>query len=230
MLHTLMQEALYSARWCRSRSLFRVTCRKCLLACTMNRAQLLLRSLKLRLRAMLGMVRARRWSYRQRPRPWREFHHCFGAGGAVSSTAGRASMARNRQVPRQSGNAIGVASEVILRETAWCHSQWHQVGSRGNLLQRASSALRTRAKSGSSWCWKGGIFRGWRIFAVHFCSAAAPEEQSRVLRIGVGWSGSTTDCGREFHHCFGAGGSAGGAVSSSAGRDACRCTGGEFNE
>ena len=28
-------------------------------------------------------------------------------------------------------------------------------------------------KSGSSRCWKGGIFRGWRIFAVHFCSAAA---------------------------------------------------------
>ena len=83
---------------------------------------------------------------------------------------------------------------------------------------------------GSSWCWRGRIFRGQRIFAVHFCSAAAPgfEEQSRVLRIGVGWSGSTTDCagGREFHHCFGAVG----AVSSSAGRDACRCAGGEFNK
>ena len=67
-----------------------------------------------------------------------------------------------------------------------------------------------------------------------FCSAAAPdfEEQSRVLRIGVGWSDSTTDrAGRhEFHHCFGAGGGAGGAVSSSAGRDACRCTGGEFTK
>ena len=47
-------------------------------------------------RAMLGMVRAQRWSYLQRPRPWREFHHCFGAGGgaggAVSGSAGRASI------------------------------------------------------------------------------------------------------------------------------------------
>ena len=62
------------------------------------------------------MVRAQRWSYLQRPRPWREFHHFFGAGGgtggAVSSSAGRASMARNRQVPRRSGSAIGVASEI----------------------------------------------------------------------------------------------------------------------
>ena len=83
---------------------------------------------------------------------------------------------------------------------------------------------------GSSWCWKGGIFQGLRIFAVHFCSAAAPGfgEQSLVLGIRVGWSGSTTDCagGREFHHCFGAGG----AVSSSSGRDACRCTGGGFRK
>ena len=102
MLHTLMQEALYSARWCRLRSLFRVTCRKCLLACSMNRAQLLLRSLKVRLRAMLGMVRVQRWSYLQRPRPWLEFHHCFDASGAVSSSAGRARMARYRQVPRRS--------------------------------------------------------------------------------------------------------------------------------
>ena len=100
---------------------------------------------------MLGMARAQRWSYLQRPRPWREFHHCFGAGGgaggAVSSSAGRASMARNRQVPRRSGSAIGVASEVILREIAWRHPQWHQVGSRGILLQRASSAFRTRVKT-----------------------------------------------------------------------------------
>ena len=142
------------------RSLFRVTCRKVLLACTMNRAQILLRSLKLRLRATLGMVRARRWSYLQRPRPWLEFHHCFGAGGgaggAVGSSAGRASMARNGQVPRRSGSAIGVAIEVILRETAWRHSQWHQVGSRGNLVQRASSALRTRATTGVIVVLEGG--------------------------------------------------------------------------
>ena len=47
-----------------------------------------------------------------------------------------------------------------------------------------------------------------------------------------GWSGSTTDCagGRQFHYCFGAGGGAGGAISSSAGRGACRYTGGEFNK
>ena len=40
------------------------------------------------------------------------------------------------------------------------------------------------------------------------------------------------DCagGREFHHCFGAGGGAGGAISSSAGRDAGLCTGGEFTK
>ena len=81
-----------------------------LLACTMNRTQVLLRSLKLRLRAMQGMVRAQRWSYLQRPRQWREFHQCFGAGGAVSSRAGRASLARNQQVPRGSGGAIGVDS------------------------------------------------------------------------------------------------------------------------
>ena len=62
---------------------------KVLLACTINPAQLLLRSLKLRLRAMLGMVRALKWNYLHRQRPWREFHHCFGAGGAVSSSAGR---------------------------------------------------------------------------------------------------------------------------------------------
>ena len=143
-------------------------------------------------------------------------------------------MARNRQVPRRRGIAIGVASEVILRETAWRHPQLHQVGSRGIHLQRASSALRTRATTGVIVCWKGGIFRGWRIFAVHFSSAAALgfEEQSQVLRIWVGCSGSTTDCagGREFHHSFGAGGGAGGAVSSTAGRDACRCTGGVFNK
>ena len=142
------------------RSLFRVTCRKCLLACTMNRAQLLLRSLKLRLRAMLGMVRAQRWSYLQRLRPWREFHHCFGAGGgaggAVSSSPGRANMARDRQVPRRSGGAIGVASEVILREPAWRYSQWHQVGSSGTLMQRASSALRTRATTGVIVVLEGG--------------------------------------------------------------------------
>ena len=64
------------------------------------------------------MVRAQMWSYLQRPRPWRECHHCFGAGGgaggAVISSAGRASMARNRQVPQRSGSAIGVASEVIF--------------------------------------------------------------------------------------------------------------------
>ena len=114
----------------------------------------------MRLRAMLGMVRAQRWSYLQRPRPWREFHHCFGAGGgagdAVSSTARRAIMARNRQVPRQSGSAIGVASEVILRATAWRHPQWHQVGSRGILLQRASSALRKRATTGVIVVLEGG--------------------------------------------------------------------------
>ena len=160
------------------------------------------------------MMRAQRWSYLPRPRPWREFHHCFGAGGgaggAVSSSAGRGSMARNRKAPRRSGSAIGVASEVILRETAWRHSQWHQVGSRGKFCSAPAAPSAQGQKSGSSWCWKGGIFRGWRIFAVHVCSAAAPEEQSRVLRIGVGWSGSTTDCagGSEFHHCLGASGGA----------------------
>ena len=105
------------------------------------------------------MVRAQRWSYLHRPRPLLEFHHCFcaggGAGGAISSSGGRASMARNRQVPRRK-SAIGVASEDILRETAWCHSQWHQVGSRGILQQRASSALRTRAKTGVTVVLEGG--------------------------------------------------------------------------
>ena len=70
------------------------------------------------------------------------------APAVLSAASPGASMARNRQVPRRRGSAIGVASEVILRETAWRHSQWHQVGSRGNLLHRASSALRIRAKTG----------------------------------------------------------------------------------
>ena len=67
-----------------------------------------------------------------------------------------ASMARNRQVPRRSGSANGVASEVILRATAWCHPQWHQVGSGGILLQRASSALRTRETTGVIVVLEGG--------------------------------------------------------------------------
>ena len=58
-----------------------------------------------------------------------DFEPCWREGGVV---------------PRQSASAIGVASEVILRETAWRYLQRHQVGSRGVLLQRASSALRTR--------------------------------------------------------------------------------------
>ena len=106
------------------------------------------------------MVRVQGWSCLQRPRPSHEFHHCFGAGGgaggAVSRSAWRPSMARNRQVPRRSGSAIGVASEVILRESAWRHTQWHQVGSRGNLLQRASNALRTRATTGVIAVLEGG--------------------------------------------------------------------------
>ena len=127
-----------------------------------------------------------------------------------------------------------MASKVILRATAWRHPQWHQVGSRGILLQRASSALRTRETTGVIVMLEGGDRPRVADLRIHFCSAAAPgfEEQSRVLRIGVGWSGSSTDCagGREFHHGFGAGGGAGGAVSSSVGRDACRCTGGEFQK
>ena len=59
-------------------------------------------------------------------------------------------------VPRRSESAIGVASEVILRETAWRHPQWHQVGSRGILLQRGSSALRTRATTGVIVVLEGG--------------------------------------------------------------------------
>ena len=65
-------------------------------------------------------------------------------------------MARNRQVPRQSESVIVVASEVILRETARRHLQWHQVGGRGILLQRASSALRTRAITGVIVVLEGG--------------------------------------------------------------------------
>ena len=177
---------------------------------------------------MLGMVRAQTWSYLHRPRPWREFHHCFGAGGAVSSIAGR-----------QHGSKSAGSSATW--ECYWCGQRGHfarncmapfPVASGGE--QGQSSAARQQRpphkgnNRGHRGVGRGGIFRRWRIFAVHFCSAAAPEDQSRVLQIGVGWSGSTTDCtgGREFHHCFGAGG----AVSSSAGRDACRCTGGEFSK
>ena len=49
-----------------------------------------------------------------------------------------------------------MASEVILRETAWRHSQWYQVGSRGILLQRASSALRTKETTGGIVVLEGG--------------------------------------------------------------------------
>ena len=135
--------------------------------------------------------------------------------------------------------------------SAGSSAKCHRCGQRGHIArnymvpspvasggeQGHSSAARQQRPPrapGLSWCWRGGIFRGSRIFAIHFRSAAAPgfEDQSRVLRIGVGWSGSTTDCagGREFHHRFGAGGGDVGAVSSSAGRDTCCCTGGEFNK
>ena len=65
-------------------------------------------------------------------------------------------MAHNRQVPRRSGSTIGVASEVILRAIAWRHPQWHQVGSRGIILQPASSALRTRETTGVIVVLEGG--------------------------------------------------------------------------
>ena len=71
-------------------------------------------------------------------------------------TQNPAGMVRNRHVPRRSGNAIGVASEVILRATAWRHPQWHQVGSRGFLLQRVNSALRTRETTGVIVVLEGG--------------------------------------------------------------------------
>ena len=73
-----------------------------------------------------------------------------------ASMAPIASMARNRQVPRRSGSAIGLASEVILREPAWRHPQRHQVGSRGILLQRTSGALRRRETSGVIVVLEGG--------------------------------------------------------------------------
>ena len=106
----------------------------------------------------------------------------------ASKTQNPASVARNWQVPRRSGSAIGVASEVILRATAWRHPRWHQVGSRGILLQRASSALRTRATTGVIVVLDGG-------------------DLPRV-----------TDLRGPL------------LLSSSAGRDACRCTGGEFTK
>ena len=59
-------------------------------------------------------------------------------------------------VPWRSGGHIGVANEVILRVTAWRHSQWHQVGSRGILRQRVSSALRKRATTGAIVVLEGG--------------------------------------------------------------------------
>ena len=70
-----------------------------------------------------------------------DFEPCWREGGVV---------------PRRSGSAIGVASEVILRQTAWRHPQLHQVGSRGILLQRVSSALRTRATTGVIVVLEGG--------------------------------------------------------------------------
>ena len=217
------------------RSLFGVTCREFLLACTMNRELLLQCSLWLRLRAVLGMVTAQRWSI------------CRVRGhGSISTTASAPVV------------APAVASAAAPGAPAWLEigrffgevgvlSVWPPKSYCAQLNGANSSGTRGGAgaffcsapaapsaqgqQPGSSWCWKGGIFRGWRIFAVHVWSTAPPEQQSRVLRIRVGWSGSTTDCtgGREVHHYFGVGGGAGGSVSSSAGRDACRCTGGKFN-
>ena len=75
----------------------------------------------------------------------------------ASKTQNPASMARNRQVPRRSGTAIGVTSEVILRATAWRHPQWHEVGSRGKIFCSAPAAPSAQGKQpGSSWCWTGG--------------------------------------------------------------------------
>ena len=143
-------------------------------------------------------------------------------------------MARNGQLSRPSGNAIGVAREVILRATAWRHPQWHQVGSRRILLQRASSALRTRETTGVIVVLEGGDLS--RVADLR--GPLLLSSSTRLRRTIPGppdrgrWSGSTTDCagGCEFHHCLGTGGGAGGAVSSSARRDACHGNGGEFTK
>ena len=147
----------------------------------------------MRLRAMLGMVRAQRWSYLQRPRPWCKFHHCSGAGGgaggAVSSNAGRASMARNGQAPRRSASATGVVSEVIWRYPAWRHPQWRQVGSRGILLQRPSSALRTRATTGVIVVLEGG----GSSEGSGFSRSTSAQQQHQDSKNNSGSSGSGSD-------------------------------------
>ena len=106
-----------------------------------------------------------------------------------------ASMGRNRQVPRRSGSAIGVASEVILRETACRHPQWHQVGSRNILLQRASSALRTRATTGVKVVLEGGDLlrvadlRGPLLFSSSTSlrrTIPGPPDRGRVERLHNG--------------------------------------------
>ena len=90
-------------------------------------------------------------------------------------------MAQNRQVPRRS--AIGVASEVILRATTWCHPQWHQVGSRGILLQRASSAL--RAHRGYRGAGGGGSSEGRGS-----SRSTSAQQQHQASKINPGSSGS----------------------------------------
>ena len=141
-------------------------------------------------------------------------------------------MARNRQAPRRSGSAIGVASEVTLRATAWRHPQWHQVGSRGIIRQRVSSALRKRATTGVIVVLEGGDLprvvdlRGPLLPSSSIRrTIPGPPDRGRVERLHNGlckWTRVPPRLRRRWRP--------GGAVSSSAGRDACRCTGGEFNK
>ena len=122
-----------------------------------------------------------------------------------------------------------MASEVILCATAWRHPQWHQAGCTEILLQHTSNALRTTETTGVIVVLEGGdLPRVSNLRGLLLVSSITTLRRTTDPLIGVGWSGSTTDCAgqREFRHGLGAGG----AVSSSAGRDACCCTGSEFTK
>ena len=101
-------------------------------------------------------------------------------------------------------------------------------------MQRASSAVRTRETTGVIVVLEGGDLPRVADLRGPLLLSSSPRLRRTIPDPPdrVEWSGSTTDCagGREFHHCFGARGGAGGAVSSIAGRDACRWTGGEFTK
>ena len=178
---------------------------------------------------MLSMVRAQMWSYLQRPRPWREFHHCFGAGGGAGGAV--SSSARRQHGSKSAGSSA-----------KW---ECYRCGQRGHITrncmarfpvasggeQGQSSAARQQRppqkgkNRGHLGAGRGGSSKGGSSRST---SAQQQHQKNNPGSSGSGSGGAapkrTVQVDGKFHHCFGGGG----AVSCSAGRDSCRCTGGEF--